>query len=395
METFGKRENVAKRSVAVITGARSDYGPLVPLLRAIQCDQNLQLQVWVTGSHLSPIFGSTIDEIENDGFGVDERVDMLLSSDTPVGISKSMGVGVLGFAQAYERNRPDIVVGLGDRYELLTAVQAALPFNIPVAHISGGEVTEGVMDESIRHAVTKLSHLHFVATEPYARRVIRMGEEPWRVHVTGEPGLDNLASMIFLDIEALERRIGMPVDPRMLLVTFHPLTLSGGQTRDQIDELLAALDAVSAPVLFTYPNSDTDGTVIVDAVRRYVASHRNSRLVASLGRLAYCSLMRHVAAMVGNSSSGIIEAASFDLPVVNVGSRQEGRIHGPNVVNCEPVCGVIVEAIRKATMPQFRDLIRGVLNPYGDGHASERIVQVLKTVPLGRELIVKRFHDGP
>ncbi len=381
------------RTVAVVTGSRSDYGLLVQVLRAIEADPALNLHLCATGAHFARQFGSTIDEILSDGFRIAEKIDMLLASDTPEAVSKSIGIGVCGFAQAYARNRPDILVGLGDRFELFAAVQAALPFNIPVAHISGGEVTEGAMDESIRHAITKLSHLHFVAAEPYARRVIQMGEEPWRVHVSGEPGLDSIATMDFLAKDELENRIGMPLSPKPLLVTFHPVTLEGEQTSRFVHELLEALNESPQPTVFTYPNADPGGTVIIDAIERYVASKSDARVVRNLGRRAYCSLMKYAAAMVGNSSSGIAEAASFELPAVNIGNRQQGRLVGRNVITCDSERKAISKAIQKATALEFRASLRGMQNLYGDGHASERIVKVLRDIPLDRKLIVKRFHD--
>lgn len=393
MERESKNEDARTRSVTVVTGGRSDYGLLYPLLRRIEAEPTLKLHLWATGAHFAREFGHTVDEILADGFSIAERIDMLMASDTPEAVSKSIGIGVLGFAQAYARCRPDILVGLGDRCELFAAVQAALPFNVPVAHISGGEVTEGVIDESIRHALTKLSHLHFVATEVYARRVIQMGEEPWRVHISGETGLDNIATMDFMAKEELERRIGMPLCPNLLLVTFHPVRRDPARGVCQVESLLAALDEISFPTLFTYPNADAGCAPIIEAIERYVATHPTSRSARNLGRRAYCSLMRYASAVVGNSSSGIVEAASFELAAVNIGDRQRGRLSAENVVDCDDEKRSIVEAILKATSPKFGESLRGMKNPYGDGHACERIVSVLKDIPLGRKLIVKRFHD--
>jgi UDP-hydrolysing UDP-N-acetyl-D-glucosamine 2-epimerase len=381
------------RTVAVITGARSDYGLMVPLLRAIERDPILALGLWVTGMHFSRQFGSSIEEIATDGFCIAEKIDMLLASDTPEAVAKSLGVGLLGFGQAYARNRPDILVGLGDRFEVLAAVLAALPFNIPVLHICGGETTEGAMDESIRHSITKLSHLHCVATEPYARRVIQMGEEPWRVHVTGEPGLDNIETMDVQPQAEVEKRIDMSLSPPPLLVTFHPVTLEYDQNGFYIKELLAALKEIGQPAVITYPNADAAGGVIIEEIEAYAISNSNVRVVRSLGRSSYCSLMRHAAAMVGNSSSGILEAASFELPVVNIGNRQKGRLAGGNVIHCDCRRGAIVDSIRKATSPSFRSSIRGIRNLYGDGHASERIVSLLKNTALDQKLIMKHFYD--
>jgi UDP-hydrolysing UDP-N-acetyl-D-glucosamine 2-epimerase len=272
-------------------------------------------------------------------------------------------------------------------------VQAALPFNIPVAHISGGETTEGAIDESVRHAITKLSHLHFVAAEPYARRVIQMGEQAWRVHVTGEPGLDDFPTMKFLGKPELEERVGMSLSSPPLLITFHPVTLDHKSTYKYVTELLAALRQSRHPAIFTYPNADTCSGVIIEAIESFVDSNPNARVVRNLGRLAYCSLMKQAIAMVGNSSSGLVEAASFELPVVNIGIRQRGRLSGSNVIDCECERGAIATAIRTAVSEEFHYAIRGIHNIYGDGHASERILEVLRNVPLDQKLIVKRFYD--
>jgi UDP-hydrolysing UDP-N-acetyl-D-glucosamine 2-epimerase len=379
------------RTIGVVTGARSDYGLLVPVLRAISADSMLRLQLFVTGMHLSPDFGLTVREVERD-FEITERVEMLVASDTPEAISKSVGLGVIGFAQTYTRHRPDILLVLGDRFETLAAVAAALPFTIPVAHISGGEATEGAIDDAIRHSITKMSHLHFVAMEEYRRRVIQMGEEPWRVTVSGEPGLDHVTAVPQLSLAKLEAQIGMTLEPAPLLVTFHPATLELGQTEMQTTELLAALDTVGISVVFTAPNADTEGRIIAARIQDFVAHHPNSRYVANLGTTAYLSMMHHCAAMVGNSSSGIVEAASFQLPVVDVGSRQRGRIHAANVIHSELKAEAVVRAIRLALSPDFRQALEGLRNPYGDGKAAHRIVQVLKTVPLDRHLLVKTFH---
>jgi UDP-hydrolysing UDP-N-acetyl-D-glucosamine 2-epimerase len=380
------------RTIAAVTGARSDYGLLVPVLRGIAADPTLRLKLFVTGMHLSPDFGLTVREVERD-FEITERVEMLVASDTPEAISKSVGLGVIGFAQTYARHRPDILLVLGDRFETLAAVTAALPFTIPVAHIAGGEATEGAIDDAIRHAITKMSHLHFVALEEYRRRVIQMGEEPWRVTVSGEPGLDNISATPALPIAEIEARIGMSLEPPPLLITFHPATLEPGNAEVQIAELLAALDTVEMAMVFTAPNADAEGRVIGARIQDFVRLHPNSRLVTNLGTAAYLSMMRHSAAMVGNSSSGIVEAASFELPVVNLGSRQRGRVCGKNVIHAEMKADTIVRAIRSALSPVFRERIRGLVNPYGDGKAAPRIVEVLKTVPLDRNLLAKSFYS--
>jgi len=381
------------REIGVVTVARSDYGIYRPVLQKTESANDLRLRLFVAGMHLSPEFGLTVSDIEADGFEIADRVEMLLSSDTPEGIANSIGLGAIGFAHSYASFTPDILVVLGDRFEMLSAVVAALPYTIPVAHIHGGETTEGAFDESIRHAITKMSHLHFVSTERYRQRVIQMGEDPGHVILSGAPGLDNIRTVDLVEPDELEKRVGMSLDPAPLLVTFHPVTLEYEDTSRHIAELLAALDAVGLPVVFTYPNADTQGRVIMQAIEGHVRTRSHTKVVVNLGTRAYFSLMRCARAMVGNSSSGIIEAASFELPVVNIGSRQRGRICGRNVINAECDRGSIVLAVREAISPDFRSDLKGIQNPYGDGHAAERIVETLRTVPLDRGLRLKHFYD--
>lgn len=381
------------RTIGVVTVARSDYGIYLPLLRKIQADPDLQLHLIVAGMHLSPEFGLTVEAIEADGFEIGERVEMLLSSDTPEGIAKSMGLGTIGFAQAYGRFRPDILVVLGDRFEMHAAALAALPFKIPVAHIHGGEVTQGTIDDALRHSMTKLSHLHFVSTREYARRVIQMGEESWRVVVSGAPSLDNLRSVKLLKADELKARYGLRLDRPPLLVTFHPVTLEYEQTEWQVTELLAALEACGLPVVFTMPNADTSGRTIARMIEEFVATHSSAQAVDNLGTQGYFSMMAVAAAMVGNSSSGIIEAASFELPVANVGSRQRGRVRGANIIDVDYEQTSILEGLGKALDPQFRAKLRGIHNPYDSGGAAEKIVEVLKQVQLDDRIVTKCFHD--
>jgi UDP-hydrolysing UDP-N-acetyl-D-glucosamine 2-epimerase len=383
------------RTIGVVTVARSDYGHYLPILRQIKADPELQLQVLVSGMHLSPEFGLSLRAVEADGFEISEKIEMLLSSDTPQGIAKSMGLGIIGFAQAYERRSPDILLVLGDRFEMYAAALAALPFTIPIAHLHGGEVTEGAIDEAIRHSLTKLSHLHFVSLPLYRDRVIQMGEEPWRVVVTGAPSLDNLSEMRLLTREELEQRLEFPLQPSPLLVTFHPVTLQYRDTGRHVVELLAALEMVGLPVVFTHPNADTQGRSIMEAVAQFEQTHHNTHVVVNLGTQAYFSLMKHARAMVGNSSSGILEAASFELPVVNIGDRQRGRMHGTNVVDVPCERAAIAGAVLNVITPEFRAGLVGMRNPYGDGRAASRVVQILKEVPLDRNLIMKRFYDLP
>lgn len=382
------------KTVGVVTVARSDYGAYRPVLRRITASRRLRLSLYVTGMHLSRRFGLTVREIKRDGFRIAARIPMLEDSDSPEAVARSVGRGIAGFARLFARARPDILMLLGDRFEMLAAAAAALPFTLPIAHIHGGETTQGAIDEAIRHAITKMSHLHFVATAAYRRRVIQLGEEPWRVTLCGAPGLDNVGQIKLLDRAATERAIGMNLSPAPLLVTFHPVTLEYLETARHVSELLAALERIRLPVVFTYPNADTAGRKIITAIKRYVRAHRNSRAVASLGTQGYFSLMRRAAAMVGNSSSGIIEAASFGLPVVDIGSRQCGRVRGRNVVHSDCERTAIAAAVKKVTSPAFRSTVRGLKNPYGNGHAADKIVKVLERSKIDRRLLMKRFYDA-
>ncbi|NQW22646.1 MAG: UDP-N-acetylglucosamine 2-epimerase (hydrolyzing) [SAR202 cluster bacterium] len=383
------------RTIGVITTSRADYGIYLPILRKIQADPELELHLMVTGMHLSPEFGSTVTTIEGDGFEIGERVEMLLSSDTPEGIAKSMGLGTIGFAQAYARFRPDILVVLGDRFEMHAAALAALPFKIPVAHIHGGELTQGAMDDALRHSITKLSHLHFAATEDSRTRLLQMGEEPWRVVVSGAPSLDNLHSIKLLDRRDLEDKFDLHLDSNPLLVTYHPVTLEHADTAWQVKELLEALPEFNLPVVFTAPNADTNGRVITRMIEEFLGSNPTAQMVKNFGTQGYFSLMEYAAAMVGNSSSGIIEAPSLRLPVVNIGTRQQGRMRGKNVIDVGYGRNEIIEGIKKAIAPEFRENFCGLPNPYGDGHASARIVNHFKGVSLDHSLINKRFVDMP
>jgi UDP-hydrolysing UDP-N-acetyl-D-glucosamine 2-epimerase len=351
--------------------------------------------LFVGGMHLDPRFGLTVKDIEADGFPTAERIAFLLPSDMPAAIAESLGRGIIGFSKAYERSRPDILMVLGDRFEMFAATAAALPFKIPIAHIHGGELTYGAIDDAMRHAITKMAHLHFVATQEYAHRVQQLGEEPWRVTVSGAPALDNLSSERLLSRDELEHLLKLDLSRPPLLVTYHPVTLEYEQTSWQVTELLAALDELAMPVLFTMPNADTAHSVIVAGVRQYVKSHPDSCLVESLGTRAYFSLMRVTAAMVGNSSSGIVEAPSFALPVVNIGTRQLGRIRAANVIDVDYPKENIIQGVGKALSPDFKARLKGMVNPYGDGHAAERIVHRLKTQELNQALLAKRFLDVP
>lgn len=378
------------RRVAAVTGARSDYGILRPVLRAIHDSPVLALEVWVTGMHLSPEFGYTVSDIEHDGFPIAERIPSLLSSDEPAAVGSAIGLGVLGFTQSLSRRRPDVLLLLGDRFETFAAAIAALPLRIPVAHVHGGEVSFGAIDDAMRHAITKMSHLHFVSTEAYARRVRQLGEEPWRVTVCGAPALDTLSDTPLMSSAELEARFGVCLDRPVLLVTFHAATLDPEPASAQADELVRALHQSALPAIVTAPNADPGGREIARRLRRYVAEHDDAWWLENVSTPAWYSLMQHAAAMVGNSSSGILEAPTFRLPVVNVGARQDGRLRAPNVLDVAPKSHAIVEGIRYATSPQFRERLRDMQSPYQHGDASRIIVERLSTAPLD---CVKRFHD--
>ena len=384
------------RSIGVITTSRADYSAYRPLLKAFQADPEISPKLYVSGMHLSPEFGLTVRFIENDGFEIIERVEMLLSSDTPGGIAKSMGLGLIGFGQAFSKYRPDILVVLGDRYEMLAAALAALPFKIPVAHIGGGDVTQGAIDDALRHSITKLSHLHFTSTEVSADRVIQLGEAPERVFVSGEPALDDILTAPQLSPKELQHRFGIDVERPFLLVTFHPVTLQYEQVEQQVDELLVALDQARLPVIFTMPNADTAGRIIATRMRQWVQSHPGmGEMVNNLGPDAYHSVLRHAVCVVGNSSSGLIEAPSFKVPTVNIGIRQAGRIRAASVIDAGATRTEILAAIRKAASDEFRKSLQSLANPYASktNSAVSTITNVLKRVELDDSLLQKKFHD--
>jgi UDP-hydrolysing UDP-N-acetyl-D-glucosamine 2-epimerase len=379
------------RTIGIVTGSRADYGIYLPLLQDITADGSLELLLYVTGTHLSAEFGSTVTLIEADGFPIAERVEVILGSDSPQSIAKAMGLGTIGFAQVFAKRRPDLLLVLGDRFEMHAAALAALPFKIPVAHIHGGETTEGAFDDALRHSLTKLSHLHFASTDLYRQRLIQMGEEPWRVIVSGAMSLDNLQRMPLFSIEELEQRVGHPLRPAPLLVTFHSTTLEYEATEWQVTQLIRALEQIHTPIVITAPNADTCGRIIKRHLNAFVQRSPQAVLVDNLGTQAYFSMMTIAAAMVGNSSSGILEAMSFHLPVVNIGSRQAGRVRPPNVIDVGHEMEEIQNGIRWALKPECRQRLLGCSSPYGDGKAASRILARIQTVPLDDALLRKRM----
>lgn len=378
------------RTIGVVTGSRADYGIYLPVLRRIEAEEGLNLALIVTGAHLSPEYGFTVRAIDDDGFPIAARVPMLLSSDTPEAIAISTGLGIIEMTQALAACRPSILLVLGDRYEMMAAALAATPLTIPLAHIHGGERTEGAIDDAFRYAITVLSHLHFAATARYRDNLLRAGEEAWRITVSGAPALDNLRSFSLMARADLEALIGMTLEPPPLVATFHPTTREWRDVPRQTEAVLQALDEVDYPVVFTYPGADTGAHTVIEAMDAFVKRRSNARLVVSLGTRAYFSLLSNAAGMVGNSSSGLIEAASFRLPVVDIGRRQQGRVRGSNVLSAECDRASIVAALRRALSDEFRASLADLANPYGDGRAAERIVDVLRTVPLDARLLNKR-----
>lgn len=382
-----------KRKICIVTGTRAEYGLLRSVIQGVSEHETLQLQLLVTGSHLSPEFGLTYREIEADGWSIDAKVEMLLSADTPSSVSKAMGLGMIGFADAFERLQPDMVLVLGDRFEILAAASAAMVAGVPLAHLHGGETTEGAFDEAIRHAVTKMSHLHFVAAEDYRRRVVQLGEQPQRVFLVGGLGIDAIERISLLDRAQLEASLEFTFGKRNLLITFHPVTLESASSPQQMQELLNALDDLNdCHLIFTMPNADTGSRILSSMVDEFVRTHSNARCYSSLGQLRYLSCMKYVDGVVGNSSSGIAEAPSMGIGTINIGDRQRGRLKAGSVIDCEPDTGSISAALQHLYSTEFQSGLATMTNPYGNGGASQKIVQVLSEYPL-EHILKKSFYD--
>lgn len=385
---------MCRKRVCVVTGSRAEYDLLSRLMQRVQNSAELDLQVIASAMHLSPEFGLTYKNIEKDGFIIDEKIDMLLSGDTPASITKSLGLGTIGFADAFQRLKPNVVVLLGDRFEALSAAQSAMIAKIPIAHIHGGEVTEGAVDESIRHAITKMSQLHFVAAEQFRQRVIQLGEQPKNVYVSGAPGIDNIKNIKLLSRAEFERSIGFDLANQNFLVTYHPVTLSKSPISNNMESLFLALDQFpKAKVIFTFPNADANGRMLIEQVRAYAEKRAERVFVTeSLGRLRYLSAVKYVDVIIGNSSSGLLEVPSFKKPSVNIGDRQKGRMKASSVIDCGESAESILQAIRIALSNEFISKISNVINPYGDGNAVETIVDVIEKTDL-TQLLRKPFFD--
>ena len=382
-----------KRKICVVTGTRAEYGLLYWLMKEINIDNAFALQVVVTGMHLSEEFGNTYQQIEKDGFNIDKKVDITLTSDTEVAISKSMGLGVIGFAEVFNKLHPDLIVVLGDRFEIFSAVSAAMIAKIPVAHLHGGEATEGLIDEPIRHSITKMSHLHFAATDEYRNRIIQLGEQPDRVFNVGGLGIDNIIKLKLLSKADFENAINFELGEKNILITFHPVTLEKSTSEIQFQALLDSISELrNTKIIFTKANADTDGRVINTMIDDYVGKHDNTIAFTSMGQLNYLSALQFVDAVVGNSSSGLIEAPSFKIGTINIGDRQKGRIKTDSVISCLPKKSNIDSAFSKMYSKEFQNILDKVENAYGKGGASKEIVNIIKGVNL-HNIIKKPFHD--
>ena len=376
-----------KRKIAVITTSRADYGHLYWPLQDLSNHESVDLRIIVLGPHLSPEFGNTIQEIEKDGFRIASRVECLVSSDTDVGMAKTIGVATLSLADLLGQMRPDLLLLIADRYEMLAPACVALALRIPIAHIEGGEVSEGAIDDAVRNALTKMSHIHFTSTFAARERVIAMGEEDWRVHRSGAPSLDHLRRRPLLTREEVEHKLQLNLRQPTILVVYHPVTIAR-DTLQEADALFEALANLPDQLLFCYPNADAGSRALIARTKSFLANRTGGQVFTNLDAGSYWSLLRHVDMLVGNSSSGIMETASFALPTINVGLRQQGRERARNVLDADPAA--ILEAVTKARTPEFRSSLQGMTNPYGDGFASDTIVKVLTTVPLTQELLMKR-----
>ena len=387
-------ESHKQRKICVVTGTRAEYGLMFWLLKEIKNDKSLKLQIISTGMHLSPEFGMTNNKIIDDGFKVDDKVEILLSSDSPVGISKSMGLAFISLSESLKKLNPDILVVLGDRYEIFSAASVAMILNIPIAHIHGGEATEGLIDEPIRHSITKMSHIHLTSNDEYRKRVIQLGENPKSVFNTGTPGIDNLFKLKLLNKTELEESLSFKLGKLNFIVTFHPVTLENNTSKKQFEELLSALSFFKeSKIIFTMPNSDTYGRVLIDMVSNYVKNNSNRSIAfKSLGQLKYLSTIKHIDVVIGNSSSGLIEVPSFKKPTINIGDRQKGRIKAKSVIDCLPKKNDIIKSIELALSEKFKNKIRNIKNPYGNKGASKRIKDILKNYKIDN-ILKKKFYN--
>lgn len=380
--------------ICVVSGTRAEYGLLYWTMKAIQDNPNLELSVCITGMHLSPEFGLTYKQIESDGFQIDGKVEMLVSSDTSMGITKSIGLGLIGFADYFERTKPDWLLVLGDRFEIFAAVTAAMIARIPIAHCHGGEATEGLIDEAIRHSITKMSHLHFTSTNEYRDRVIQLGEQPKSVFHVGALGIENINRLTLLNKEEFESSIDFKLSRMNFLVTFHPVTLDNASAEQQFTELVEALSSFKeAKIIFTKPNADYDGRVIIKSIDEFISKNPTSAIsFISLGQLRYLSAIKHCQVVIGNSSSGLIEVPSFKKPTINIGDRQQGRIEAESVISCKPEKKLIIEAIHTALSEEFQIQLQNIKNPYGEGNSSIKILDSILNTSK-KNILKKEFYN--
>lgn len=379
------------RNIAVITGTRAEYGVLKNIMKSIQIDKDLNLQIIATGMHLSTKYGMTIDDIIDDGFVVDESCPILMDYNGKDKNAKEISLAISQFAQSFDRLSTDIVLITGDRYEALAAATTAMTMNIPIAHISGGEITEGAMDEQIRHSITKMAHIHFPGAKIYAENIINMGEESWRVFNVGDPGIENIKLTKLMTQKELEESLGSIVDENTILVTYHPVTLEIQDVEYQIKELIDALDKINKNMIITYPNSDNGGDKIIEALENFSDKNSNVHLFRNLGSVRYLSVMNYCGLIVGNSSSALVEAPFLKKPVVNIGNRQKGRIMATNIIQSSNKSEDIYNAITKANSCKFRELTKNTKSLYGEGNTSEEIVKVLKTIDINERLLKKKL----
>ena len=381
------------RKICVVTGTRAEYGLLRWVMQEITDDPDLELQLLVTGMHLSPDFGLTYKEIENDGFHINHKVEMIGYLDDPVAISESIALGIRGCSIALDQLNPDIILVLGDRFEIFSAAIAAMTARIPIAHIHGGEITEGLIDEAIRHSITKMSHVHFVAALEYGQRVVQLGENPKTVHQVGGLGIDSISRLKLLNKAELEKSLGINFLDRVLVITFHPVTLENQTSKAQMSELLDALSILrDTTLIFTLPNADTGGRVIIELIEKFVKTHKNSHSFASLGQINYFSCLQFADGVVGNSSSGLLEAPSFRIGTINIGNRQQGRLKSTSVIDCEPSSGDISRSIKKLYSTEFQNSLVSAENPYGYPGASKKIVKTIKELDP-RNILLKKFFN--
>jgi GDP/UDP-N,N'-diacetylbacillosamine 2-epimerase (hydrolysing) len=379
------------RKVAVVTGTRAEYGLLKNIIRKINDDLELELQLIVTGTHLSTEYGYTIEEICKDGFEIKDEIDILLESNNKQGVAKSMGLAMLGIAQSFSRLKPELLLILGDRYEIFASAAVAMAMNIPIAHISGGEITEGAMDDQIRHSITKMAHIHFPGAGIYRKNIIKMGEEEWRVFNVGDPGIENIKNMNFLTKNEIQEDLGVEVDRDTLLVTFHPVTLEIEQLPYQIENLIHALEEVNKKMIITFPNSDNGGKYIINELKKFKAKNNKVYLYENLGVRRYLSVLRLCGAVIGNSSSAIVEAPALKIPVVNIGNRQKGRLMADNIVQCNYSSVEIVNSINLVLNEEFSQKVKSIKSLYGEGNTSKEIVSIIKEIDIDEKLMKKKL----